>query len=299
MTLSRIIFAALIVAASTLRSTIVSAQQRTGEDLVQTELLANVASIQPGQSFKLGLRFTIEPGWHIYWINPGDSGQPPEAKWHAPDGFAISALQFPIPKRFDQAGDLVGYGYEREIMFIVDATAPKNVKPGSTISISADVSWLVCEDVCLPGKRTISIDVPVSDQSAPANVSAFDEWVTRQPVRGTADVSKLGVSDVRPARDVRQQFTVDWNPQVKAEKLEWFPPPSQEIEFSRIDVKTSGATTSVHFVARPMGRMNPNPGTIDSVLAYTVDGQRKGLVVPIKIVAESALSAPAAKTQNR
>src|SRR5215469_1213783 len=34
----------------------------------------------------LGVHFTLEKGWHIYWINPGDSGQPPSFKWILPPG---------------------------------------------------------------------------------------------------------------------------------------------------------------------------------------------------------------------
>jgi DsbC/DsbD-like thiol-disulfide interchange protein len=37
-------------------------------------LVAETRSIVPGQPLQLALRQTIEPGWHTYWINPGDAG---------------------------------------------------------------------------------------------------------------------------------------------------------------------------------------------------------------------------------
>ena len=36
-------------------------------------------------------------GWHTYWINPGDAGKAAKIKWDLPDGFEVSALEFPAP----------------------------------------------------------------------------------------------------------------------------------------------------------------------------------------------------------
>jgi len=41
------------------------------------ELVAENQWIAAGHDFNLGLHFELESGWHIYWINPGDSGEPP------------------------------------------------------------------------------------------------------------------------------------------------------------------------------------------------------------------------------
>src|SRR4051794_3025095 len=85
-------------------------------ELVRAKLLADVSAIQPGQPFTVGVLLTIEPGWHVYWKNPGDSGLSTSAKWTLPEGFKAGDLQFPVPTRFDLEGGLVNYGYHDEVM---------------------------------------------------------------------------------------------------------------------------------------------------------------------------------------
>src|ERR671912_2099998 len=80
------------------------------KDLVKAELLADVASVKPGEEFTLGVLLKIKPKWHIYWKYPGDAGLPTTVKWKLPDASAASPqpeLRFPLPVRFDQPGDVV------------------------------------------------------------------------------------------------------------------------------------------------------------------------------------------------
>lgn len=63
----------------------------------RTELIAEKDFIEPGQDSWVGLHFELESGWHIYWINPGDSGEPPRVQWHLPAGFQAGlSLGLPI-----------------------------------------------------------------------------------------------------------------------------------------------------------------------------------------------------------
>src|SRR4051812_24327317 len=124
-------------------------------DLVKAELVADVASIKPGEPFTLGILLTMKPGWHVYWKNPGDSGIATKVTWIMPNGYSIGSLQFPIPAQFDLAGKITNFGYENQVMLICRSWAPKNAKPGETVDISADVTWLVCEEQCWPGKGMV------------------------------------------------------------------------------------------------------------------------------------------------
>src|SRR5579864_944263 len=67
----------------------------------RVELLAAQAAAQPGRPFQVGLHFQLEPGWHIYWINPGDSGEPPRVKWTLPAGYQAGPIQWPVPQRIE------------------------------------------------------------------------------------------------------------------------------------------------------------------------------------------------------
>src|SRR5205814_10225203 len=122
-------------------------------------LLADVDSVKAGKPFTLGVLLKIKPGWHVYWKNPGDSGLPTRVTWTMPEGFTAGELRFPIPTRFDQPGDIIGYGYHDELHLTATVTPPKNLDAGKPLTFGADVAWLVCEKVCLPGKASVSVEL--------------------------------------------------------------------------------------------------------------------------------------------
>jgi len=123
------------------------------------ELTSLSPQITPGGTQTIGLVLTIEEHWHVYWINAGDSGEPPEIKWTLPKGFAAGPLQFPPPTRLP-LGPLMDYGYEDQVAFPISLTAPAGAKLGKA-HLDAHVSWLVCAQVCLPGKAHLGYDMNV------------------------------------------------------------------------------------------------------------------------------------------
>ena len=63
------------------------------------ELTSLSPSIAPGGTVTAGLVLTLEEKWHVYWLNAGDSGEPPRIAWNLPHGITAGAMQFPIPTR--------------------------------------------------------------------------------------------------------------------------------------------------------------------------------------------------------
>ncbi len=123
------------------------------------QLISDVLTLQPGGQLELGLLFDLEPHWHIYWINPGDSGEPPTVTWRLPPGFQAADLEWPTPQRLVN-GPLTDYGYQDRVLLIVPVRVPSEVN-GQKVTLSADVSWLVCSNVCIPAKSAVSVDLPV------------------------------------------------------------------------------------------------------------------------------------------
>ena len=107
-----------------------AAQQYNGKELVKATLMADVSSIQPGQRFRLGVLYRIEPGWHIYWKYPGDSGIPTKIEWQLPQGFTIRDLRWPLPLREKEPGDLEVFAYTSEVLLFADVEAPATLPPG-------------------------------------------------------------------------------------------------------------------------------------------------------------------------
>ena len=127
---------------------------------VDLDLVSEVNAIRAGQAIWVGLKFTVQKDWHIYWQNPGDSGQPPRAQWELPAGFRVGELQWPVPVRLG-AGSVVDFGYDRDAMLLVRITPPATLPPGSSVTLSANVAWLMCRDICIPGKKRVALSLPV------------------------------------------------------------------------------------------------------------------------------------------
>lgn len=129
---------------------------------ITVELVAEHAAIAPGQPFRVGLRIDLEDGWHTYWRNPGDAGLATSFKLALPDGFSASEIEWPFPERFGEAPE-VSYGYHGRLVLPVTITPPSSLRPGDTVHIGARASWLVCNEVCIPGKAELSLALPVFD----------------------------------------------------------------------------------------------------------------------------------------
>jgi len=132
------------------------------------ELLPLESSIEPGGSATIGLHFTLDKGWHVYWLNAGDSGEPPSIKWTLPPGITAGAMQFPAPRRLP-LGPLLDFGYEDEVLFPMTLSAASNLKAPSTAQLNAHVNWLVCREVCIPGKADLALPLKVASPQGPGD----------------------------------------------------------------------------------------------------------------------------------
>ena len=131
------------------------------------KVVSSVASARPGQVFWGGIQIDLDPGWHTYWCNPGDSGLPPRIIWQLPQGVQIEPLQYPSPKRFVKA-PLVSYGYEGTVTYPFRVRLDKQLKNGNPITIEGKARWLVCTDTCIPQKTDIKWKIPMGRTTATA-----------------------------------------------------------------------------------------------------------------------------------
>ena len=127
---------------------------------VHVELINDEFAADAPDEILAGLHFKLEPGWHVYWKNPGDAGEPPKINWTLPNGVKADAIEFPAPKRLP-LGPLMDFGYEDEVVFPVRIFVDSSFKPGSAVHLAAKVTWLVCRESCIPGKANLELDVPI------------------------------------------------------------------------------------------------------------------------------------------
>lgn len=151
------------------------AQTYEGRELVQASLLADVNAAVPGKPFTVGLLLRMVPHWHTYWKFPGDAGIPTEIKWNLPPGWKVGEIQWPIPLRLDEPGDIQIYGYHDEVLLLQEMTPP-SLLTDATVKLAAEANWLVCEKICIPGSVKVQLDLPVAGQNTPANEEMFSRF---------------------------------------------------------------------------------------------------------------------------
>ena len=136
---------------------------------VSATLVSEGQTIRAGEPFTVGLRLQHDPHWHTYWLNPG-TGLATEIQWTLPEGFSASPILWPAPHIIkDRAGIITGNGYEGDALLPITITPPNDLRPGTTIALQAQVDWLMCEDICIPGDAALSLVLPVSDETPTTN----------------------------------------------------------------------------------------------------------------------------------
>jgi len=161
-------------------------------DHIDVELIPATTGVEPGGTLTLALRLKADEHWHTYWKNPGDSGLATHIDWTLPDGFEAGPILWPAPVRID-VGPLANYGYDGEVLLLTDIRVPGNV-PG-IVPIRAKASWLVCEEICIPGDANFTLLLP-------AGPAAPDpQWAER------IQQTRAALPRVIPELDVRAQLT--------------------------------------------------------------------------------------------
>ena len=128
---------------------------------VEARLVAEVVGVPAsGGVISLALHQKMEPDWHTYWRNPGESGEPTTLTWALPQGFAASDIKWPHPERIPY-GELANYGYSHQVLLRTEITVPPGLTPGTSVTFKTDAAWLVCKDICVPEAGTLDITLPV------------------------------------------------------------------------------------------------------------------------------------------
>lgn len=173
-------------------------------DHLSAELVAEQREVAPGSTVTVALRLLHDEGWHTYWVNPGDAGLETRFRWTLPEGVSAGPVQWPVPKHFD-VGGVHNLGYKDETWLLVDLAVADSVAAGQTLPVGLEASWLVCEEACIPGKGSFSInlamDLAVANQSSadtmlrPAFAKARESLPRTAPADWQASF-ELGEKDV-------------------------------------------------------------------------------------------------------
>jgi len=135
-----------------------AAAQVLRTEQMESELVSARAVIAPGEAFTVALRQRAADGWHSYWTNPGDSGEPMTLAWTLPRGFTAGEPQHPAPVRH-AVENVMTFIHEGEFFYPVEIRAPASLPLGQTVTLTTHVYYLVCSNICLVEEGDLSLDV--------------------------------------------------------------------------------------------------------------------------------------------
>jgi thiol:disulfide interchange protein DsbD len=243
---------------------------------VEAELVAERGAPEPGKPFTVALRLQAIKGWHTYWRNPGDSGQPTSIEWQLPRGFKAGPIQWPVPEKLP-IGPLANYGYENEVLLLTDLEAPREVP--QPLRLGARVKWLVCNpEQCIPESAALSLELAGSaapTQWAPAIAYARDA-LPESAGAGWRFEARGGVGGVRLQISPPAEFS--------AKTLHFFPYEEGKVRHAAAqsyERRDAQLRLFVPAVEQPLGGFERVHGLLvaDGVRGFEIDVPVKGAVL--------------------
>lgn len=255
---------ATVIAALLAFPILASPASRITSHHLKLELVSEQMAIVPGREFTVALHFALEPGWHVYWINPGDSGEPPRVEWELPAGFTAEPLQWPAPRRITDY-QVVDFGYEDELVLLTRMQAPPNA--AGSADLKANVRWAVCREVCIADRTQLSLKLPVAVQSQTGPAPALFER-TR---------AKIPVSAPRgwkvQATESKDSFVLTLNGGAARLSLQpgvdpvFFPLEKQQIE-NAAPQKVERRGNTLRLTLKKAENMTKPPATLQGVITF-------------------------------
>jgi thiol:disulfide interchange protein len=256
------------------------------KDLVKAELVAERTSVTPGSTLWVDLHLAIKPGWHVYWRNPGDSGLPTTIEWNLPEGFAAGNILWLVPERFVQSG-IGNYGYAGSADLLVPISVANEVPAGGISALSAEASWLVCAEICIPGGASLSLSLPVVAGPItldPAAAALFAEVRRQLPLQAAFETRFVSGAD-----DYRLLVPEAALAGLKAPTGTFFPNDGSLIDHAA-EPRASRGTDGLEIVLKKVSTRAVAPATLDGALALRgADGAERAF----EISASPAAALPA------
>jgi thiol:disulfide interchange protein DsbD len=233
------------------------------EGAVTARLVSEVSAVAAGRPFRLAVDIRMAEGWHTYWENGGDAGLPTTIEWTLPEGFEAGPILWPVPHRYEEAGDLVTFGYAGRVLLLAEITPPSPLD-ATTVALAARVDWLQCKDICIPGGADLQLVLDVARDPIPAG-----ESVVRDLAAARAEVPQPATSVPGVAVQVFQSVDAI--------------PPGAKAEVAVVFAGLGGADPAAcEFFPRPSTELWMRDGS------FRDDGTSLAVVVPVEVDASVA-----------
>ncbi|WP_369405474.1 protein-disulfide reductase DsbD family protein [Novosphingobium lentum] len=223
----------------------------------------------PGGAVTLALLMQPEPGWHGYWLNPGDAGYGLALDWTLPAGAKTGTPQFPVPQTLLIAG-LMNHVYEHDYAVLVPLTLPADAAPGTVLPLHVKARWLACtREVCVPEQADLAGSVAVGGGTIAAD-ARFTGWRTALP----APIDRKGAFALTP-QALRLAIPFPAASRIEAPHL--FVATENIVSYAAPQRFWRKGDTLIVELARAPGVATPPPPIVSGVLA--IGGAAGGLAI--------------------
>jgi thiol:disulfide interchange protein DsbD len=183
-------------------------------------LVLESSQAKPGQTIFAGLRLVMEPGWHTYWRNGGDAGEPIKVEWTLPHGITAGEILWPVPEKLIDS-DLTTYIYHDEVVLLVPITLATNAS-GMDVEIRGALSWLECKETCIPAEGMVTARMRIGAESVVSqDAPIIDTWRARLP-RRDAEL-KVDASWGHVVEPDTRLLNIDWQTDTLPVTADFFP----------------------------------------------------------------------------
>jgi len=107
--------------------------------MVSVEVIPLTHGIAADELFDVAVIFSMEPGWHTYWRNPGEAGMPTRFEWSLPVNFTLVAQREPTPSRHLDDG-ITSFIHEREAIYLFSIQAPQELADSMLFTLDMNVT---------------------------------------------------------------------------------------------------------------------------------------------------------------
>jgi DsbC/DsbD-like thiol-disulfide interchange protein len=184
-----------------LSATVAAAQDTSTWDTGLHSAARLIAGSADDARIEAGVEVRLDPGWHTYWRDPGDSGVPPTFDFGGSENIKSVNVLWPAPERFPDGAGGYSIGYTQSIIF------PLRIVPDDqahTSTVHLKLSYAACEKLCVPANANLTLKVTSSGKEAAA-IAKVEARVPRRVALGAG--TGLAIRAVR--RDGTGHVVVD------------------------------------------------------------------------------------------
>lgn len=231
---------------------------------------------------KLGLLVNLEPGWHLYWRNSGDTGIPTTIEISLPEGYTASEIKFPVPKAFEFDG-LVSFGYDDQVLFIIEINPPPKIIFNEH-TFSVKLKSLICKDVCVPFDTTLLFIINLKKDYIAASeiVSFFNQNEQHLPIKDSNFKASAILKEDTIYLKINDLSSIN-----RTVKSVYFLPYENGYFLNSIQQKINWADDHFELILEPESFRTKIPKEVHGILIHDNEEEKAAYEIKIPIVRET------------